>query len=293
MRLLIVNPPHPSIGSRIPREQLPPLGLLSIAGPLIDAGHDLGDGVTIIGSTRADDIVRDADILHLYRKAGFERFLLGIENTDEATLKLVKKGGTTKADREAIRAMRKHGILSLATWVADFEDVRDRDFFRAFRQLISYDPDQITAQFVTPHRWTGYYRHAAGRRVIQIDQRRWDYKHQVLAARHVPPWRVNLWVKLIELFVQARPRAIWRVLFGYDRASRHGMRWYARMGRRVWFHEWRNFFFRDRRTRIKSCPTLAEFWGAPQDDQEVPLRIVRRPREPGATLEGVLIATAR
>src|SRR3954452_15732018 len=41
VRLLIVNPPHPSIGSRIPREQLPPLGLLSIGGALIDAGHEV------------------------------------------------------------------------------------------------------------------------------------------------------------------------------------------------------------------------------------------------------------
>jgi|GEM_PF-5619557 len=41
MRMLIINPPHPAIGSRIPREQLPPLGLLSIGGSLIDAGHDV------------------------------------------------------------------------------------------------------------------------------------------------------------------------------------------------------------------------------------------------------------
>src|SRR5581483_4017337 len=39
MRLLLVNVPHPSIGSRIPDDHLPPLGLLSIGGPLIDAGH--------------------------------------------------------------------------------------------------------------------------------------------------------------------------------------------------------------------------------------------------------------
>ena len=39
MHILLVNPPHPSIGSRIPREHLPPLGLLSVGGPLIDAGH--------------------------------------------------------------------------------------------------------------------------------------------------------------------------------------------------------------------------------------------------------------
>lgn len=37
-RILLLNPPHSAIGSRIPREQLPPLGLLSVGGPLIDAG---------------------------------------------------------------------------------------------------------------------------------------------------------------------------------------------------------------------------------------------------------------
>jgi anaerobic magnesium-protoporphyrin IX monomethyl ester cyclase len=42
--------------------------------------------LTLVGSTRADD-VRDADILHLYKKAGVFRFLLGIENYDEEMLR--------------------------------------------------------------------------------------------------------------------------------------------------------------------------------------------------------------
>ena len=46
----------------------------------------------LVGSTRADDIVRDADILHLYKQAGWARFLLGLENTDEATLELDPQG---------------------------------------------------------------------------------------------------------------------------------------------------------------------------------------------------------
>src|SRR5262249_40125816 len=73
--------------------------------------------VLIVRPTRADDIVRDGDTLHVYRKAGVIRWLLGMENTDEQTLQLVKKGGSTAADREAIRLLRKHGILSMATWV--------------------------------------------------------------------------------------------------------------------------------------------------------------------------------
>lgn len=41
MRIVLVNVPHPAIGSRIPREQLPPLGLLCVGGPLIDDGHEV------------------------------------------------------------------------------------------------------------------------------------------------------------------------------------------------------------------------------------------------------------
>ena len=234
--------------------------------------------ITIIGSTRADDIVRDADILHLYRKAGVERFLMGMENTDEATLKKIKKGGATQKDREAIRLLRQHGILSLVTWVTDFEEIRDRDFIRSLRQLLWYDPDQIMTLYVTPHRWTGYYRIAGDRQVIQLDQRLWDYKHQVLKTKYMPPWRIFLWVKFIELVLQARPKALWRSYLQPDKAARHGMNWFTRMGRRVLLHEWWNFWFRDR--RVKNGPTLEEFWGAPQDRQEIPLRISMNSKQP-------------
>ncbi len=235
-----------------------------------------GIQVTIIGSTRADDIVRDADLLPLYRQAGVERFLLGIENTDAATLERISKGATPGSDQAAIRLLRQHGILSLVTWVADFEEVTDRDFIRTLRQLLAYDPDQIMPLYITPHRWTAYYRSAAQRRVIQLDQRRWDYKHQVLATRHMAPWRIFLWVKLVEAVLQLRPKALWRSVGQRDLAARAGMRWYTRMGRRVWPHEWRNFFLHA--SRVTDGPTLEQFWGAAQDHLEIPLRIGLRPR---------------
>ena len=232
--------------------------------------------VTLVGSTRAGDIVRDRDVLHLYKKAGFERFLLGMENTDEATLKLIRKGATESVDREAIRLLRMHGILSLATWVVGFEDETDADLWRGLRRLLSYDPDQVTLLYVTPHRWTPYYRLAASRRVVQIDRRRWDYKHQVLATRHMPPWRLIAWVKLIEIVAQVRPRALRRFAWHWDPKIRHATRWYYRMGRRVWFHEIRNFIFRDRRSRTPDGPTVAEMWGPPQDAEEESMTTTRR-----------------
>ncbi|CDX34234.1 Magnesium-protoporphyrin IX monomethyl ester (oxidative) cyclase [Mesorhizobium plurifarium] len=239
--------------------------------------------VLIVGSTRADDIVRDADILHLYRKAGAIRWLLGMENTDEATLSLIRKGGSTKSDREAIRLLRRHGILSMATWVAGFEDDTLRDLWRGFRQLIAYDPDQIQALYVTPHRWTPFFRIAADRKVIQKDVRLWDYKHQVLAMTRLKPWMLFFAVKLIEVAVQSRPKALARILFHPDPQQRHSMRWYTKMGRRVWFREVWGFLARDR--RVTDGPTLAEFWGAPQDAEEESM-IARRPaRKPVVIVE--------
>jgi anaerobic magnesium-protoporphyrin IX monomethyl ester cyclase len=166
--------------------------------------------------------------------------------------------------------MRQNGILSMATWVVGFEEERDKDYWRGLKQLLAYDPDQIQMLYVTPHRWTPYFRIAAPRRVIQLDQRRWDYKHQVLATRFVPPWRVLLWVKLTEAILQGRPKAFYRTFLQRDRGLRHAMQWYSRMGKRVWPYEIKNFLFRDRRT--ESGPTVQEYWGAPQDAEEEALR---------------------
>ncbi|WP_426387608.1 magnesium-protoporphyrin IX monomethyl ester anaerobic oxidative cyclase [Sphingobium sp. R-21] len=229
--------------------------------------------VTLVGSTRADDIVRDAEFLHLYKQAGFERFLMGTENTEEDTLKLIRKGGATSTDREAIRLLRQHNILSMATWVAGFVDQTDRDMWRALRRLIAYDPDQIQALYVTPHRWTPYYREAEDRKVVQADRTKWDYKHQVLGMAKMPPWRLFLWVKFIEVAMQTRPRALRRLLWNPEPKIRHAIRWYYRMGRRVWFHEMAGFFLRDRTG--PSGTTVKTFIGSTQESEEEAMAVER------------------
>jgi anaerobic magnesium-protoporphyrin IX monomethyl ester cyclase len=239
--------------------------------------------LTLVGSTRADDIVRDADLLPLYKKAGVARFLLGIESYDETTLRRIRKGEKTDAGREAIRLLRSHGILSMATYVVGFEEESDRDYWRSLRQLLSYDPDQIQLLYSTPHRWTPYFREASSRRVIQSDLRQWDYKHQVLATERVPAWRVLLWVKFIEAVMQLRPRALVRLFFHPDPSIRAAERWYYRIGRKVWPYEIWNFLFRDR--RLSHPVRLSEFWGASESGKDERAETV--PLLPGTKAESI------
>ncbi len=240
--------------------------------------------VELVGSTRAGDIVRDADLLPLYKRAGVSRFLLGTESTDEATLQKIKKGSTTAVDHEAIRLLRENDILSLATWVVGFEEERPSDYWRGFRQLLQADPDQVQMLYVTPHRWTGFFEEAKNRRVLQLDQRRWDYKHQVLATRHLPSWLVITFVKAMEVGMQLRPKAL-RRLWHRDPKLREAQRWYYRIGRRVWFFEWANYLFRERRT--EEGPTLAQMWGESQVKEEFPL--TRKRSHAGAAEVGALL----
>jgi anaerobic magnesium-protoporphyrin IX monomethyl ester cyclase len=222
--------------------------------------------VLIFATIRADDIVRDADILHLYKKAGVTRILLGLDNTDAETLRKIRKGGTTAEDRQAIQLLRQHGILSMVSYVVGFAEERDRDYWRGLRQLLAYDPDLIQCFFATPHRWTPYARMAGERRVIQTDLRQMglpapgprDTTGAAVAGSRLAQANRDRG--------PARPRSLRRVVALPDPAARTVMRWYYGVGKRVWPHEVWHFLFRDRRR--SDGPALTEFWGPPLDAEE-------------------------
>lgn len=214
--------------------------------------------IILVGSIRADNIVRDAAFLHLYKQAGFERFLLGIENYDEVVLEKIKKAGTMSKDKEAIQLLRKHHILSMATYVVGFGEEKTMDFYKSLKQLLSYDPDQVQLLYVTPHKWTPYFEEVKEMEIILTDQRKWDYKHQVIKTQFLKPWVVILYVKLMEIIMQTRPKALLRLFFHRDARLRSAMRWYTRIGRRVWFWELSQFFFVTKLTTEKI--KMKEFW---------------------------------
>ena len=66
--------------------------------------------------------------------------------------------------------------------------------------------------------------------------------------------------------MQLRPRSLWRLFTHRDQGMRAAMRWYYRIGRKVWFHEIWNFLFRDHPK--KDGLTLENFWGEPQDGEQ-------------------------
>lgn len=145
----------------------------------------------------------------------------------------------------------------MATWVVGFEQEKTKDFLHGIKTLLSYDPDQIQIMYVTPHSWTPFFKRAYHGTIIQADQTKWDYKHQVLTSKTMFPWQLLACVKLTEVILQARPKAIYRTFFHQDKEIRHAMRWYSKVGKRVWPYEIIQFI-KDSRTKTET--TLKDFW---------------------------------
>jgi anaerobic magnesium-protoporphyrin IX monomethyl ester cyclase len=224
--------------------------------------------VKLFATIRAPDIVRDAEFLHLYKRAGIDCVLMGMETTDPETIAKIRKGSTARDDAEAIRLLRHHGILSMVGHIVGFEQETFRDYWRALKQLIVYDPDLLNAMYVTPHRWTGFYRDSIERQLIEPDQARWDYRHQILGTRHLAPAQIFALVKLTEAIIHLRPRALRRLMAYAHRDQRRAFRWCLRHSSRVWLEEIRDFF-RGRRA-VAANATLGTFAG-PHIAQETPL----------------------
>jgi anaerobic magnesium-protoporphyrin IX monomethyl ester cyclase len=176
-------------------------------------------------SIRTTDIVRDADILHLYRQAGIQYILLGIESADPKVLKDVKKGSTTRMDLEACRLLKQHGIFSIVAYVVGLKEEDWKSFRTAIEQLIYYNGDFVNVTYVTPHSWTKFGQQAADIPIVQPDLSKWDYRHQILDQPKLSSWKLFLAAKLLEICFHARPGRLWAMLRTRDRSLRRQLFW--------------------------------------------------------------------
>jgi anaerobic magnesium-protoporphyrin IX monomethyl ester cyclase len=193
--------------------------------------------VYIFATIRATDIVRDADLLPLYRRAGILYVLMGIESTSGAVLQKINKGSTPRDDLRACRLLKEQGIFSVLGHIVGFEEETWGTFRRALGQLSRYDGDWLNAMYVTPHSWTPFGQEVARRAVVQTDQQKWDYRHQVLAQRRLAPWQLFAAVKWLEFCFHLRPGRLGELLRSRDRFRRGQLFWTLQHAGLVWLSE--------------------------------------------------------
>jgi anaerobic magnesium-protoporphyrin IX monomethyl ester cyclase len=225
--------------------------------------------VYFLATIRATDIVRDADILPLYREAGILYILLGIETTSPEVIRKIRKGSSVQEDYRAIHLLREHCIYSIMGHIVGFEEETWQDFRTAYEQLSLYDGDYLNVMYVTPHRWTQFAAENRSRKIVQLDQSKWDYRHQVFEQKHLRPWQLLLAVKWLELRYHLRPKRLLRILTERHPFQRRQLWWNLLHTSLVWCGEILAFLFAT--TFAKKPVSLARVHGDESDGSKLPV----------------------
>lgn len=205
-------------------------------------------GLSLNLNMTAADVVRDADLIPLYKRAGVDYIVMGIETLKDEVVTDIRKNNPFEISREAVRLLRQNNIISLTNIIYGLEEESWRTILEKFQNLLELDSDILNAMYLTPHFWTAQGRSTAPERVIQMDQDKWSYRNQVLATRYLKPFELFLGVKLTEILFHLRPKAIKRLLSGKDKRYLQIMRHSMWVGIKVIIAEIFEFFFATRFT---------------------------------------------
>ena len=190
----------------------------------------------------AADVVRDADLLPLYKAAGVDYIVMGIESLEDSVIAGVRKNNPFAISKEAVRLLREHHIISLTNIIYGLEQESPATLWAKFRKLLEFDSDILNACYITPHFWTADGRATRPETIIQTDMSKWTYRNQIIATPSLTPLALFLGVKLTEALFHLRPSALLRLFTCPDARYRKIMRHSLWVGVKVILAEIAEFF---------------------------------------------------
>jgi anaerobic magnesium-protoporphyrin IX monomethyl ester cyclase len=139
----------------------------------------LPDDASWFVQARCDDIIRNKDTLPLLAKSGLSWVLLGVENSNPATLDYFKKGITPNDAKTAVRLLRDNGIFAHAMVIIG----NRKETYQSILQLREFandlDPDFIMFGILTPFPGTEVY--AEAERNGWIEDQNWSHYDMIHA----------------------------------------------------------------------------------------------------------------
>lgn len=185
-------------------------------------------GTALLLETRVDDILRDADILPLYRKAGVEHIYVGVEATNQKTLDLFKKDAKVEQGRRAIVLINHNQMVSETSFVMGMPDETLEDMQNTIELAKFYDPDMAFFLAITPWPYADLYKDVKDS-IVVTDYRKYNlvepvikphgmtldevhaqlfrgfrefYMDKMKRIRTMPPWKQEFMMILMKLLME-------------------------------------------------------------------------------------------
>ncbi|ACM21682.1 anaerobic magnesium-protoporphyrin IX monomethyl ester oxidative cyclase-related enzyme [Geotalea daltonii FRC-32] len=136
-------------------------------------------GVKLLMETRVDDILRDADIMDKYRKAGVEHIYVGVEAGSQETLDLFKKDTKVEQSKLAIDIINNADIVSETSFVLGMPEDTPESIAATIELAKHYNPDMAFFLAIAPWPYAELYPQLE-KYVVTKDYRKYNLVEPVL-----------------------------------------------------------------------------------------------------------------
>lgn len=113
--------------------------------------------IYLLMETRVEDIVRDADLMPKYRKAGIVHVYIGVEATSQETLDHIKKEISVEQSEEAIRLLHSQNMITETSFVLGFPWETSETIENTLALAKRYGPDFAHFLAITPWPYADMY----------------------------------------------------------------------------------------------------------------------------------------
>ncbi len=169
---------------------------------------------------RAQNFIRDADLIPRLRKVGMFQVLIGIDGGTDEEIAEARKGPMkvgVKELKEIIQYLRQNDISTVGTYLNGFWEDDESKIRQRSHAVDEIDPDLVMIQLLNPIPGSPIYKRAIKENIIEIkDLSLWDLEHCVMPTKHLTRKRLGELTAWAFQAFYSKPGRIERILNGYS-----------------------------------------------------------------------------
>jgi anaerobic magnesium-protoporphyrin IX monomethyl ester cyclase len=170
--------------------------------------------------SRAQNLIRDADLIPRLRRVGMYQVLIGIDGGTDEEIAEARKGPMkvgVKELRELIQFLRKNDISTIATYLNGFWDDNEDKIRQRAKAVDEIDPDIVMIQVLNPIPGSPVYKKAVKDNVIEIDNLSlYDLEHCVMPTKYLTRHELGELTGWAFKSFYGKPGRVERILNGYS-----------------------------------------------------------------------------
>jgi radical SAM superfamily enzyme YgiQ (UPF0313 family) len=170
--------------------------------------------------SRAQNLIRDADLVPRLRKVGLYQVLIGIDGGTDEEIAEARKGQMkvgVKELKELIRFLRQNDISTISTYLNGFWEDDEARIRQRASAVDEIDPDIVMIQVLNPIPGSPIYKTAVKNNVIEVDNLSlYDLEHCVMPTKHLSRQKLGELTGWAFQSFYGKPGRIDRILNGYS-----------------------------------------------------------------------------